>query len=72
KSAKPAVHPTYQEMIKAAIIALKERGGSSRQAIQKYIKANYRGVGDPGAHLRMALKRGVAAGLLAQSKGGGA
>ena len=38
---KPADHPPYIEMIKAALVALKERNGSSRQAIEKYIKANY-------------------------------
>ena len=40
---KPAVkpaHPPYAVMIAAAIKALKERGGSSRQAILKYILAN--------------------------------
>ena len=36
---KPADHPPYLDMIKAAILALKERSGSSRQAIEKYIKA---------------------------------
>jgi len=30
----PADHPPYMEMIKAAIVALKERNGSSRQAIE--------------------------------------
>ena len=34
---KPAAHPTYKDMIKAAITGLKQRGGSSRQAIAKYI-----------------------------------
>jgi len=32
----------YIEMIAASIAALKERNGSSRQAIVKYIKANYK------------------------------
>ncbi|EDO45627.1 predicted protein, partial [Nematostella vectensis] len=72
KPTKPASHPTYQEMIATAITSLKERGGSSRQAIAKFIKANYPAVGDPGAHLKMALKRGVAAGRLVQPKGKGA
>ena len=52
---KPADHPPYIEMIKAAIVALKERNGSSRQAIEKYIKANYK-VGEVGPHLKLALK----------------
>ena len=69
---KPATHPKYSEMIAAAIGALKERTGSSRQAIEKYIKANYK-VGDGcGTHLKMALKRGVASGLFKQVKGSGA
>ena len=72
KPKKPADHPKYSEMIKAAITALKERGGSSRQAILKYIMANYK-VGDSGkTHLNMALKAGVKNGSLKQSKGTGA
>ena len=42
---KPATkpeHPTYKEMVAAAVAALKERKGSSRQAIVKYIKGNYK------------------------------
>ena len=68
---KPADHPPYLEMIKAAIAALKERSGSSHQAIEKYIKANYK-VGDVGSHLKMALKRGAASGKLVHTKGVGA
>ena len=69
---KPADHPKYSEMISAAIAALKERTGSSRQAIVKYISANYK-VGDSaGTHVKLALKRGVAAGQLKQVKGAGA
>ena len=40
KPKKPATHPKYSEMIKAAISALKDRGGSSRQAILKHIMKN--------------------------------
>ena len=69
---KPADHPKYSEMIEAAIAALKERSGSSRQAILKYITANYK-VGDgAGTHVKLALKRGVASGLIKQVKGSGA
>ena len=71
KPKKPADHPPYSEMIKAAIVGLKERGGSSRQAIEKYIKANYK-VGEVGPHLKTALKRGVAGGKLVHTKGVGA
>ena len=69
---KPADHPPYIDMIKAAIKALKERTGSSRQAIEKYIKANYK-VGDSvGPHLKLALKRAAAKGTLVHTKGVGA
>ena len=69
---KPAEHPKYIDMITAAITALKERTGSSRQAIAKYIKANYKVGDNADVHLKMALKRGVANGTLAQPKGTGA
>merc|ERR1712228_1056485 len=45
KAAKPkvpAAHPPYASMIKAAIKALGDKKGSSRQAILKYICANYK------------------------------
>ena len=69
---KPADHPKYIDMITAAITALKERTGSSRQAIVKYIKANYKVGDNADVHVKMALKRGVASGALAQPKGTGA
>ncbi|XP_076436171.1 histone H1-like [Babylonia areolata] len=73
--AKPAEHPKYNVMIAAAITSLKERGGSSRQAILKYIMANYK-VGVEAtkinAHLKLALRAGVKAGTLKQAKGTGA
>lgn len=69
---KPADHPKYADMIQAAIAALKERSGSSRQAICKYIVTNYK-VGDNcNVHLRTALKRQVTSGTLVQVKGTGA
>ena len=70
----PAAHPKYSEMVAAAVAGLKERSGSSRQAILKYIAANYK-VGDAtkaNVHLKMALKSGVKAGTLKQAKGTGA
>ena len=69
---KPADHPKYSEMIAAAIAALKERTGSSRQAIVKYIAANYKVGENAGTHVKLALKRGVASGDLKQVKGAGA
>ena len=75
KPKKPAAHPKYSEMVAAAIGSLKERGGSSRQAILKYIVKNYN-VGKEeksvNAHLKLALKAGVKKGSLKQAKGTGA
>ena len=72
KTKKPAEHPKYIDMITAAIGGLKDRTGSSRQAIVKYIKANYK-VGDNAeVHVKQALKRGVTSGALVQPKGTGA
>ncbi|XP_066912530.1 histone H1-delta-like [Clytia hemisphaerica] len=69
---KPAEHPKYIDMVSAAIVALKERSGSSRQAILKYIQANYKVGDNASVHLKMALKRGVISGVLSQPKGTGA
>ena len=69
---KPADHPKYIDMITAAISALKERTGSSRQAIVKNIRANYKVGDNADVHVKQALKRGVASGALAQPKGTGA
>ena len=69
---KPAEHPKYIDMITAAVGVLKERTGSSRQAIVKYIKANYKVGDNADVHVKMALKRGVASGALIQPKGTGA
>ena len=69
---KPAEHPKYIDMIVAAITALKERGGSSRQKILKYIQDTYKVGESANTHLKMALKRGVAGGALKQTKGAGA
>ena len=69
---KSADHPKYIDMIKAAMTALKQRNGSSRQAIVKYIKANYKVANSTDVHVKMVLKRGVAKGAIAQPKGRGA
>ena len=47
-----------------AIKALKDRTGSSGAAIKKYIIANNAGVTFAQHNLRMALKKGVADGML--------
>merc|ERR1712018_643546 len=76
KTAKPAAkkasnHPTYKVMIAAAIASLKNRSGSSRQAIQKYIEANYKDITNCAQHLRVALKNGVEKGDFVRVKGTG-
>ena len=71
-AAKPPQHPKYKEMITAAIESLKERNGSSRQAISKYIKENYT-VGDScDVHIKVELKRLAANNVLVHTKGTGA
>lgn len=77
KAKKPAAkkvadHPKYQEMIAQAIGTLKERTGSSRQAILKYVQANYKVSDSASTHLKLALKRGVTGGEFKQVKGTGA
>ena len=69
---KPADHPKYSEMTAAAIVSLKERTGSSRQAILKYIQSNYKVKDNASTHVKACLKRGVVAGTLKQVKGTGA
>ena len=75
KPKTPAAHPKYSEMVAPAVGSLKERGGSSRQAILKYIMANFKVGTDSKAingHLKIALRNGVKKGALKQSKGTGA
>ena len=69
---KQADHPKYGDMIVAGIASLKERSGSSRQAILKYIQSNYKVSDSCPTHVKLALKRGVAGGSLKQVKGTGA
>merc|ERR1711974_256331 len=73
KAAKaPAAHPKYSVMIAAAITALKDRTGSSRQAILKYICANYKvDAAKAAVQVRLALKRGVAKGALKMARASG-
>merc|ERR1712064_7609 len=63
KPKAPAAHPKYSVMIAAAITSLKDRTGSSRQAILKYICANYRvDAAKAAVQVRLALKRARASG----------
>ena len=67
KDSASGSHPPYLEMIVSAVEALKERNGSSRQAILKYITSTYDlGVDNKMAnvHLKQGLKRGIAVGTL--------
>ncbi len=75
KPKKPSNHPKYCDMIKEAISNLKERGGSSRQAILKYIVKHFNVGKDEkvvNQHLKMALRAGAKNGSLKQAKGTGA
>ncbi|VDM99637.1 unnamed protein product [Onchocerca ochengi] len=67
-------HPSYSQMIKEAISALKDRKGSSRVAILKYISTRYQ-LGDNGkrvhSQLRLAIKKGIASGKFTLAKGAG-
>merc|ERR1719244_2207530 len=68
----PAAHPKYSVMIAAAITALKSRTGSSRQAILKYIVANYKvDAAKAAVQVRLALKRGVKKGALKMARASG-
>ncbi|XP_065582739.1 histone H1-delta-like [Artemia franciscana] len=74
KAKAPANHPKYTEMIIKSIADLKERGGSSRQAILKYIMANFQVGNDAkvvNMHLKQALKRCLANGIVINPKGTG-
>ena len=69
---KSSNHPTYAEMISAAITNLNDRSGSSRQAIAKYVCANYQVDADKAAfHLRRALKKGLEDGVFKTARQSG-
>merc|ERR1712212_328552 len=74
KDKKPAavpLHPPYATMIATAIGALKERGGSSRIAILKYVMANNK-VGDEKKvqmRIKLAVRKMLKANKLIQVKG---
>ena len=63
---------TSLEMVKAAITALKNRKGSSKIAIEKFVRANYQVGENVDRYLKLALKKGVEAGSIVQVKGKGA
>ena len=58
KPKTPAAHPPYAAMIKAAVKALGDKKGSSRQAILKYICANYKvDAAKAPSRVRISLKK---------------
>ncbi|KAF4508595.1 hypothetical protein G6O67_004952 [Ophiocordyceps sinensis] len=71
--AKPGpAHASYQDMIIDAIVNLKDRNGTSRQSLKKYVKANNQlNVSDNmfDSLFNKALKAGVDKGAFAQPKG---
>ncbi|KAH9529252.1 Histone cluster 1, H1b [Dermatophagoides farinae] len=70
--AKPN-HPPVSSMVKDAIKELKERNGSSLQAIKKYIQSHYTvDIEKITPFVRKYLKSGVTKGELIQAKGKGA
>merc|ERR1711997_969696 len=72
KVAKPAAHPPFKAMILTAIKALKERGGSSRQAILKYVVANNKvDAAKAAGPLKLALRKALAAGTIVKAKAAG-
>jgi len=73
KSSGSATHASYRDMIKDAIINLKERNGSSRQALKKYVQNNNRiNIASQSAfdaQFNRAVKSGVEKGEFTQPKG---
>ena len=76
KTKKPATKPTHppaSEMVNAAIAALKDKKGSSLQAIKKYIAATYKvDVEKQAIFIKKYLKSAVTKKTLVQTKGSGA
>merc|ERR1711983_576145 len=77
KPKAPAAHPPYAAMIKAAVKALGDKKGSSRQAILKYICANYKvDAAKAPSRVRISLKelvdsKALVAAAAAGKKGAG-
>lgn len=73
KVAVAPAHASYKDMIKEAILTLKERNGSSRQGLKKYILANNKSTAATPAifdsQFNKALRNGVEKGDFTQPKG---
>ena len=77
KAAKPertkASHPPTSEMVTAAIRELKDRKGSSLQAIKKYIATTYKvDIEKMAPFIKRYLKAAITSGAVVQTKGKGA
>uniref|UniRef100_A0A0N5BBS4 H15 domain-containing protein n=1 Tax=Strongyloides papillosus TaxID=174720 RepID=A0A0N5BBS4_STREA len=76
KTVKKSSHPVYADMVKKAIVELKEKKGSSKPAILKYIMAHYnlgdKNINSVNLHIKQALKKGITSGALKQTTGTGA
>lgn len=68
KATKKPTGPAYYDLIKEAVLTRKDRAGSSRQAIDKFV-AEKKGVGYSKSRLNIALKKSVEAGKLVVVKG---
>ncbi|XP_014243992.1 histone H1.1-like [Cimex lectularius] len=72
KNDKPS-HPPTAQMVNTAIQQLKDRGGSSLQAIKKYISSTYKVDAEKlSPFIRKYIRNAVASGSLVQTKGKGA
>lgn len=73
KSKNALTHPKISEMVIEAITELKERNGSSLQAIKKYVGANFKAeVEKLSPFIKKYLKTAVIKGVLIQTRGHGA
>ncbi|CAL1282302.1 unnamed protein product [Larinioides sclopetarius] len=71
--ANPPTHLKVSEMVVKSMTTLKERGGSSLQAIKKHISSEYKvDIDRLTPFIKKYLKSAVAAGTLVQTKGKGA
>merc|ERR1712215_270581 len=66
-----AKRSTYLEMVTEAIKALKDRSGSSRQAITRYILETHKVDAAKVIHIRKAIAHGIEKGTLKQARTSG-
>ncbi|OLL22681.1 Histone H1 [Neolecta irregularis DAH-3] len=70
KATSQADHPAWKDMVAQGIQQLKERHGSSRPALKKFIASNFKINPDSlDVQFNMAIRRGVAHGLFVFPKG---